>query len=157
MKWGFEEKVVVLSGLVYIFIYTKREGTAMNPEQQDIVQRQKALLEEMGRIHMMRRGVVSEQRYAQRRERRDGQGACGPYFVWQGYVDGKRFSTRASAQDAATMKAEIEARRRFERLCAEYIALGEALAEHQRKQSVSEEGLKKGLTSRSNKARKLRE
>lgn len=128
----------------------------MDQEQRDIVQRQQALLEDMRRIRVMRRGTLSQQRYTERQERRGGRGACGPYFVWQGYVKGKRFGVRVDASHAETMKEEIEARRRFERLCAEYIEIGEALAERQRKKAVSEEGLKKGLKSRSNRARKSR-
>jgi len=142
--------------LVYIDIYTNKEGTTMDREQQDITQRQKALLEDMGRIRVMRRGTLSQQRYAQRQKRRGGRGACGPYFVWQGYVKGRRFGLRVNVAEAETMKEEIEARRRFECLCAEYVALGEALAEQQRRKAVSEEALKKGLLSRSNRARKSR-
>jgi hypothetical protein len=128
----------------------------MDREQEDIVRRQRALLEEMGHIGMMRRGTVSEQEYAGRLKRRGGQGACGPYYVWQGYVQGRRFGCRVGAAEAEVMREEIESRRRFERLCAEYIALGETLAERRRERGASEQAVKKGLRPRSNRPRKLR-
>jgi len=128
----------------------------MDQEQKDIVQRQEALLKEMGGIRVMRRGTLSGQQYPQRRARRAGHGACGPYFVWQGYVRGQRFGRRVDAQEAIVIRAEIEARQRFEALCAEYVALGECLAEYQRHVGASEEALKKGLKSRLNRARKSR-
>jgi hypothetical protein len=122
----------------------------MDREQQDIVRRQKALLEEMGRIARMRRGTVSKQEYSGRRERKAGQGACGPYYLWQGYVRGRRFGCRVDRQEAEMMQEEIECRKRFERLCEEYIGLGEALADRRRTQDVSEQAVKKGLQPKSN-------
>jgi len=126
----------------------------MDREEQRIEGQQRALLEEMGRIRVMRRGTLSQQRYAQRQTRRGGQGASGPYFLWQGYVQGKRFGRRVGADEAQTMRAEIEARRRFEQLGAQYIALGEQLAERQAARGASDEALKKGLKPRSSRARK---
>jgi hypothetical protein len=127
----------------------------MDTQDQALERQQKALYEEMGRIRLMRRGTLSEQRYPQRQARRNGHGASGPYFLWQGYVQGQRFARRVGAAQARRLKAEIEARQRFEQLCAQYIALGEARAEHQR-QRASEEALKKGLKPRSSRARKSR-
>jgi len=123
---------------------------------EQIEQRQDAVVEQMSRIRVMRRGTVSEQHYQGRRKRKGGTGASGPYYIWQGYVNGKRFSQRVSATEVERIKQEIEQRRRFERLCAEYVGLGEALAQAGHEQVDQFDGVKKGLKSRSNRAGKLR-
>ena len=128
----------------------------MKQTTQQIEQRQDILVEQMSRICVMRRGTVSEQHYSARRKRKGGTGASGPYFIWQGYVNGERFSRRVSAAQAEPMKQEIEQRRHFERLCAEYVGLGEALAESMDQETGELDGIKKGLKSRSSRARKSR-
>lgn len=128
----------------------------MAGKNQDVAQRQRQLLAEMEQIRLMRRGSLSRQHYPQREKRQGGQGASGPYFLWQGYVKGQRFGVRVSAQEAPEVASEIEARHRFEDLCAEYVALGEALAEEKRRGAKTKHELKKGLKSRSNRARKSR-
>jgi hypothetical protein len=100
----------------------------MNRHRQQVTQRQDAILEQMGKFRTMFRGTVSEQQYAQRRARKEGEGATGPYFVWQGSIDGKHFSRRVSGQRAQQLREGIQARHRFEQLCAQYIELGEAHA-----------------------------
>lgn len=128
----------------------------MDPEVQAIEQQQQAVWEEMGRIRVMRRGTLSQQRYPQRRARRGGHGACGPYCLWQGYVKGRRFGRRVAAAEAERMRTEIAERRRFEGLCAVYVALGEALAERQGRPGVWEEARKKTGKSPSRRTRKSR-
>jgi hypothetical protein len=59
-----------------------------------------------------------------------------------------------SAQEAEQVKHEIETRRQFERLCEEYVRLGEALATREGARTKQDESLKKGLKSRSKQARK---
>ncbi len=120
-----------------------------------VEQRQEAIIEEMGQIGVMRRGSISEQHYPARHARKGGKGASGPYFIWQGYDDGKHFSQRVPAVQVEQMKEEVEQRRRFEQLCAEYVRLGEVLAERKRqKGAASGEAEKEGLKSRSNRAGK---
>jgi len=127
----------------------------MDQSTRQIQQQQDALLEQMGKIRVMRRGTVSRQQYLERCARKDGKGAWGPYFMWQGYRDGKHFSQRMSAREAQRMQREIEARKQFEGLCGEYVKLGEALAQrHAAPMGASEEALKKGLKSRRKRAKK---
>jgi hypothetical protein len=121
----------------------------MGQSTREIQQQQDSLLEEMGRIRVMRRGTVSRQQYRERRARKEGKGASGPYFMWQGYREGKHFSQRMSARQAQRMQQEIEARKQFERLCAEYVKLGETLAQcYAARMGASEEAQKKGLKPR---------
>ena len=100
----------------------------MNNSMRQIKQQQDAALKEMGEIRVMRRGTLSRQEYRQRRARKGGKGASGPYFVWQGYTDGKHFSQRVPSRNAERIGRKINARTVFERLCAEYVRLGEVSA-----------------------------
>jgi hypothetical protein len=119
-----------------------------------IERQQDALLDEMAKVRAMRRGTLSPQHYAERRARKEGAGATGPYFVWQGYHEGKHFSQRVPARQAHEIELEIEARKKFECLCQEYIRLGETLADTQDAQPHGDEALKKGLKSQRKPARK---
>ncbi len=122
--------------------------------QQETQKRQEEVLEAMASIHVMRRGTVSRQEYAVRRRHKRGKGAVGPYFLWQGSVKGKRFGKRVGAEEAERFAQEIEQRRKFERLAAEYIELGEAIAQSLHVDTGPQEAIKKGLKSRSSRARK---
>ena len=122
----------------------------------EIRKRQEQVLEAMAGIEVMRRGTVSRQEYRARRRHKGGRGAVGPYFLWQGSVNGERFGKRVGVDEAERFIQEIEQRRRFERLAAEYIELGEAMAQARHLDSAQTRQLKKGLKSRSNKAGKSR-
>jgi len=126
----------------------------MQHDARNIQKRQDALLKEMGRIRVMRRGTLSKQEYKGRKQRKNGAGATGPYFVWQGSVDGKRFCVRVGAQQAQRMEQEIAQRHKFEALCGEVVALGEALAKSLCNETEDTIGLKKRLKSRPSKAKK---
>jgi hypothetical protein len=116
-------------------------------KQQDIV------LEQMRQLRLMYCGTLSEQRYAERYVRNDGAGATGPYFLWQGTRQGKRFGRRVNAQQAQRIREGIETRHRFEALCAQFVALGEALADCAAK-AFSADALKKTPKSPSKPMRK---
>jgi len=126
----------------------------MDARTRDIEKQQDALLEQMRALRVMRCGTLSHQEYPERRARKQGAGASGPYFVWQGSRDGKHFSKRVPAQQAERVKHEIDARRQFERLCEEYVRLGEGLATYEGIGAKQDEALKRGLKSRSKQARK---
>lgn len=119
----------------------------MKSTTEHLRQRQKAITEEMRQLQGMRRGVLSEQRYADRSRRKGGKGACGPYFIWQGYVNGKHFSKRVSSELVEQVRMQIEQGKRFLDLCQEYMALGETLAERELEQPTADEAEKKGLKS----------
>jgi hypothetical protein len=127
---------------------------AMDATTREIEQQQNAILDQMRTLRVMRRGMLSHQEYLQRRARNQGTGASGPYFVWQGFRNGKHFSKRVSARQVEQVEHEIETRRQFERLCEEYARLGEALAMREGIRTKQDESLKKGLKSRSKQAKK---
>lgn len=126
----------------------------MDAATREIERRQNALLDQMRTLRVMRRGTLSPQHYPQRRARKQGSGAAGPYYVWQGFQRGKHFSKRVSAKEAEQVKREIETRRQFEELCEEYVRLGEERATHESTRTQQEASLKKGLKSRSKPTRK---
>jgi hypothetical protein len=126
----------------------------MDHNERRIDEQQQGVLEQMGRIRVMRRGTLSQQEYGQRRERKGGKGATGPYFVWQGSVDGGHFSKRVGAGRAQRMREEIAQRKCFEDLCAQYVALGEQRAELTPDAQDETEEVKKGLKSRRSRMRK---
>jgi hypothetical protein len=108
----------------------------------------------MRQYQLMYRGTLSGQHYGGRRARKAGQGATGPYFVWQGSLGGKHFSRRVNARQAELLKQGIEARHEFEALCAQYVALGQALAEHLYQEGELAERVKKTPTCPSKRAQK---
>lgn len=126
----------------------------MDAKTREIERQQDALLDQMRTLRVMRRGTLSYQEYPQRRTRKQGTGVSGPYCVWQGFRNGKHFSKRVSAQQAERVKCDIETRHQFERLCAQYVRLGEELATREGARTQQDESLKKGLTPRSKQTRK---
>jgi hypothetical protein len=115
----------------------------MNQTATAILKQQNAILDAMSETRVMRRGTLSIQEYPARRARKNGHGVTGPYALWQGYQDGKHFSERVTGQDVVRFTGQIEARKRFELLCAQYINLGQALAQAPDAASAVEEALKK--------------
>jgi len=125
----------------------------MVTSMQQIVERQEEILESIGQIRLMERGTVSRQTYTERAKRKDGKGAVGPYLLWQGTVKGKRFGKRLSGPEAERVEAGIVQRHAFEALCEEYVELSCRLSAADG-EGASEEALKKGLKSRSSKAKR---
>jgi len=126
----------------------------MDKHIEHLHQQQDALIEKMGQFRVMYRGTLSEQRYLARRARKGGEGATGPYFVWQGTREAQRFGRRVNAREAQRIREGIEARHRFEALCAQYVALGEALAECLEAKNEAMDALKKTPKSPSRRALK---
>ena len=125
---------------------------SMSPQQ--IAKRQDEILECLSRIRLMERGTVSWQTYSERANRKDGEGAVGPYGIWQGTVHGKRFGKRIKGAEAHQVQERITQRHEFETLCKEYVELGCRLSALEREGVAADEALKKGLKSRSNGAPK---
>lgn len=118
----------------------------MHDTAQGIRQRQDEILKAMGSIRRMRRGTLTHQTYPDRAHRKEGQGAVGPYGLWQGTVAGKRFGKRVSGVEAQDIEEGIAQRHAFSALAEEYVALSCSLAALEQGQApASEEALKKGL------------
>lgn len=118
--------------------------------------KRQALLKELGAIRALRKGYLNEQWFPAIREGKKTKELRGPYFVWTRKVGKKTVSERVRGAAAVERARQDEANyKRFKELCREYEAVAHQLGVLER-QSASEEALKKGRRSRSNKAGKSR-
>lgn len=121
---------------------------------QQIAEKQESILQKIAQIRAMQRGTVSRQTYPERAERNEGEGAVGPYCIWQGTVNGKRFGKRLSGPEALRVEEGIAQRHAFEALCEEYVELSCQLAARVTQGDASQERVKKKPKSPSNRAKK---
>ncbi len=77
------------------------------------------ILEEMRQIERLRLGIISEQYYG------TGENRQGPYYVLQGYADGKHWSRRIPRDQVEQVKADLEAGAHFKDLCREFAEVTE--------------------------------
>lgn len=120
----------------------------------EITEKQESILQKMAQIRVMQRGTVSRQTYPERASRKEGEGVVGPYCIWQGTVNGKRFGRRLSGPEALRVEEAIAQRHAFEALCEEYVELSCELAGREEQGEASRERVKKKPKSPSNKAKK---
>ena len=124
----------------------------------ELERQRQEILEKMNRIRTMRRGSISEQFLKVSRQGETEPVSRGPYYLWQYWEEGvpKRHRLR-SGREVEAARREVAAHKAFEQLCRQYVSVAEALAKAERKTDASEEERKKGLKSRSNRARKSRD
>ena len=104
----------------------------------------------MRTIDHLRRGSLSKQFF----KAPPGQTAKqGPYFVLQGFFQGKKFSERVPAEDAPQVQEQVENYRRFQSLAEEYVTLSDAITrlESQDSESKKNSSHRKSPTSSSRK------
>lgn len=77
------------------------------------------ILDEMRQIERLRQGTISEQYYG------TGDSRQGPYFVLQGYADGKHWSKRIPRDKVEQVKADLEAGAHFKGLCRQFAEVTE--------------------------------
>ena len=95
-----------------------------------------ALLQDMQAIDRLRRGSLSQLFF----KAPPGQSAPrGPYFVLQGFLQGKKFSERIPAEQVSQVQAQVDNYRRFQALAQEYITLSDEIT---RRESTSADGKK---------------
>lgn len=83
-----------------------------------------SLLEDMQAIDRLRRGSLSKQFFKAapgQSERR------GPYFVLQGFFQGKKFSERIPAEQAPQVQEQVDNYRRFQALAEDYVTLSDEI------------------------------
>ena len=126
----------------------------MNKLQQIETQR-KSIVEELLAIRSLRKGSVNEQWFPVVRDGEKTEELRGPYYV-HSYKVGKKTVSERLKDDAALKQARAGADncRRFKTLCGELEGLTRQLGELERQDEAGEEAVKKGLKSRSSRARK---
>jgi hypothetical protein len=82
-------------------------------------QKRTAILDEIRQIERMRQGTISEQYYG------TGENRQGPYYVLQGYAEGKHWSKRVPKAQIEQVKADLEAGVHFKDLCNEFAQITE--------------------------------
>lgn len=87
-------------------------------------QKRTVLLQNLQAIDHLRRGTLSQQFF----QAPPGQtGRRGPYFVLQGFFQGKKFSERVPAQQAPQVQEQVDNYRRFQTLAEEYVTLSDEI------------------------------
>ena len=125
--------------------------------EHELEQQRQGILKKMGALRTMRRGTVSEQFLAVPHKGQAQPVLRGPYYLWQYWEHGVPKRQRLhGASEVKAAREEVAAHKEFERLCDQYVCTAEALAKAEGETVTLEEAVKKGVLSRSSKARKLR-
>ena len=82
-------------------------------------QKREGILEEMRKIERLRQGSISEQFYGA------GENKQGPYYILQGYEEGKHWSKRISRDQIAQVRQDLGAGARFKDLCQDFAEVTE--------------------------------
>ncbi|NCC62050.1 MAG: hypothetical protein EOM12_14175 [Verrucomicrobiae bacterium] len=83
-------------------------------------QKRLEILDNMCQIERLRQGIISEQYYG------TGDNRRGPYYVLQGYADGKHWSKRIPRDQIEQVKADLQAGAHFKELCQQFADVTEA-------------------------------
>jgi len=113
----------------------------ISPHQ--LEERREQILQQIRAIDRLRRGSLSRQFFKQRRAH--SKNPQGPYFVLQGYVQGKKFSERIPAGQAPQLEPLVANYQRFEELAEEFVAVTDQLT----RQSQAAPDAKKNSTPKS--------
>lgn len=93
----------------------------MNVSLSDLQARREQILEQINAIDRLRRGSLSRQFFKKRRSR--SKAPQGPYYVLQGYIQGRKFSHRVPAQQAAQLELLVANYKRFVQLAEEFVTV----------------------------------
>jgi hypothetical protein len=128
---------------------------------QAMVDRQQAIAREVGEIRFMQKGTISYQRVPSTQGGTQTGAMRGPYPLLTWKKAGKTRSLRLKTEEEVVWAEQaVGNHRRFAVLCKEFEELSERIAHELRltpQDAAVAERLKKGLKSRSSKARKSRE
>jgi hypothetical protein len=97
---------------------------AMKPNLADLLQQRESILPQMKTIDRLRRGTLSQQFF------KAPPGAAarrGPYYVLQGFFQGRKFSERVPPDQAAQVRQEVDNYRRFQTLAEEFVTLSDQI------------------------------
>lgn len=96
----------------------------MKPNLDQLQQQRQAVLQEMQAIDRLRRGSLSEQFFA---ARAGTAKPSGPYYVLQGYFQGKKFSHRVPKEQVAQVQADVKNYQRFQTLAETCVTLSDQI------------------------------
>ena len=126
----------------------------MQAQMQKVQARREELVSELLGIRSLVRGALSEQFLKVPQKGQAEPALRGPYYVLSRSKEGQTRSRRVKKGEVERVREDVRNYKRFETLCAELAELTERLGELEREAAASEEAVKKGLKSRSNRAKK---
>jgi hypothetical protein len=122
-----------------------------------VEQRRTQIVEQAMKIRSMELGALSEQMLPVKHKDETQPVLKGPYYVLSRRENGKTRSRRVGKDELEQIQRDVDNRRRFESLCAEFKELTQELGALDRQQDSADEALKKGLKSRSKRVSKSSE
>ena len=126
-------------------------------DRQEIIhQRRREITQKMLGIASMRRGTLNEQFLPVAPKGCKTPVLRGPYYVFSRKEHGVTVSQRVPASEVERVREDIARYEQFMGLCKEFAEATEELGALDGAGSASEQRLKKGLKSRSSRARKSR-
>jgi hypothetical protein len=90
----------------------------------DLLQKRQSILQQMQAIDRLRRGSLSKQFFP---SASTPPARRGPYFVLQGFFQGKKFSQRIPQEQAAQVEEDVENYRRFQMLAEDYVTVSDQI------------------------------
>lgn len=97
----------------------------MKPTLDDLLQKRQAVLLQMQAIDRLRRGSLSKQFFQSRAP--GHHSPRGPYYVLQGFLQGKKFSQRIAPDQAAQVQQDVDNYRSFQKLAETFVTLSDQL------------------------------
>ena len=119
-----------------------------------VEERRAGILEELAGIRSLKQATLKEQMLPVKHKGKKEPVLRGPYYVLARWENGKTRSRRVRAGEVEQVRKDVDNHRRFKALCKELAELTEQLGHLERECGASEEALKKGLKSKSRKARR---
>lgn len=105
-----------------------------------------ALLAQLQSIDRLRRGSLSRQVYAKKQAGQDR--TQGPYFVLQGFHQGKKFSQRVPAAQAEQCQQQVNHYKRFQELADQCVTVTDQLTQLAQGQPESKKNSSRRKSSR---------
>ena len=90
----------------------------------DLQQQRQDILQQIQAIQRLRRCSFSRQSF---RPKRRGGPAPGPYFLLQGYAQGRKVSERIPAERAAQVEQDVQNYQRFQQLADQFVTVADQL------------------------------
>jgi len=96
---------------------------AMKSKIDDLLQQRESILLQMKSIDRLRRGTLSQQFF----KAAGSDVRLGPYYVLQGFFQGKKVSERVPPDQAAKVQLEVDNYRRFQKLAETFVTMSDQL------------------------------
>ena len=106
----------------------------MSAQLESLRQKRDRVLDNMQAIDRLRRGSLSKQFFKAPSSQTEKQ---GPYFVLQGFFQGKKFSERIPADQAPQVQEQVDNYRRFQSLAEEFVTLSDEITRRESADSES--------------------